>query len=123
MGFRAPGKSGASLDLIVRLFFGPDTYAGTPRSYWRCAFGLSVTGLGVTLAPGVLYALYVDPVGGALIALSGALKPLGYMFGWRRWNSILACSRNPTWTPNVYGEFFTGFSQWGAVASLAMGSL
>ena len=117
LGFDRPGHDRSTVDWLVTLFFGPDTNAGKPASYLRCIFGLSITGLGVTLGPGILYGLYVDPVAGYLLTAVGAFKPMGYMLGWALWNRGI--KPRPWLTPNIYGEFWTGFIMWGAVAWIA----
>lgn len=97
-----------TLDPIVRFFFGPIERGG----YWRAAFGLAVVGMAVTLVPGLLFAWYVSVPLGLLIVFSGALKPLGYMLGWK----LSDYSGKTTLTPNVYGEFLAGVFGWSALA-------
>lgn len=83
------------LDFIVRFFYGrdPRTTVVAPendplilvlmkdydleRLYMRCLFGLAVTGLAVTLAPGIILSLHA-PVPGVMLALSGVLKAPAY---------------------------------------------
>lgn len=105
-GARQPVANDEKLDVIVRFFFGVDRGG----NYWRCVFGLGVTGLAVTLLPGILFCLFVDPVAGIGIAFSGALKPLGYMLGWALQRRGLV--RRPT----VWGEVLAGVTGWGALA-------
>lgn len=97
-------------DFIIKPFFGPMLAAG--GQYWRCVAGLAVTGICVTLVSGVLYAVMVDPVRGVLIALSGGLKPLGYIFGTfiQKYTTKLQ--------ENVYGEFGRGLTGWGALSCI-----
>ena len=77
-GIRQPEENDEPLDFIVRLFFGKDD----GKMYWRSVAGMAVTGLSVTLLPGLCYGWMVNPTGGAIIAISGATKGMAYMIGW-----------------------------------------
>lgn len=98
------------LDFIIRPFFGAISPSG--GQYWRCVAGLAVTGLAVTVLPGLLYGFWADPLKGAVIAFSGALKPLGYMIG------AFLEKRGVIKHENVSGEFIRGFTGWGVLACL-----
>lgn len=104
-GERQPVAQDERLDCVVRFFFGAD-YGG---NYWRCVFGLVVTGLAVTLPAGILYGIVVNPWHGAVLAVSGASKSVAYMIPWavrRR----LGLSYSTWW-----GEFLTGAFGWGII--------
>lgn len=94
------------LDFIVRFFFGVDRGG----SYWRCVTGMAVTGLAVTIVPGILYAMIINPLSGTLIALSGASKAFAYMAGWFLYD------KNIVHRPTVLGEVLTGVFGWGLLA-------
>lgn len=100
----------ARLDPIVALFFGADTFQ---NNYWRCFFGLMVTGMAVTLCAGILYGALVSPLGGAIIAVSGAFKAVAYAAGWFTTDHL-----NPHAKPTLIGECLTGVFAWGAIACL-----
>lgn len=104
--FRQPYGNDEPLDCIVRFFFGFD-YGG---NYWRCVAGLAVTGMAVTLLPGLLYGLVVNPLMGAVIAISGMSKALAYMIGW------FLYEKNLIGRPTVIGEILTGAFGWGVLA-------
>lgn len=108
LGRAVPGWDGSApaVDSVVRFFFGPLTR----RTFWRDLFGLILTGLMVTVVPAILFAWYADFFSAALILFSGALKPLGYMLGWK------LADLGKTHNPNEYGEFLTGFFGWGILA-------
>lgn len=112
---RQPLKNAEKLDFIVTFFMGADVAPGFTPSYWRCAVGMAVTGLAETLIPGILISLVLSPLVGVLTALSGLLKPLGYMFGWRMFDDGYT---EPE--ANVYGEIFNGFKTWGLLAWLLL---
>ena len=102
------------LDFIVRFFFGVDRGG----AYWRCCFGMAVTGLAVTLVPGILYAATVNPLAGLILAFSGALKAVAYMIGWKSFDIV---KPEKMWLklllqPTVNGEILTGIFGWGAIA-------
>lgn len=96
------------VDFIIKPFFGPITAAGD--QYWRCVAGLAVTGAAATLVPGILYGIKINTLGGAVIAASGLLKPLGYIIG--RWLEILKV----TGSGNIPGEVLRGVTGWGILA-------
>ena len=99
------------LDFIVRFFFGEDT-----GQYWRKQFGLAVTGVAVTLAPGILYAVEVDALTGAFLAVSGASKTLAYMIGYYV-HDVVGYKK---FVPTAIGEFLTGVMGWGLLACLVV---
>lgn len=107
-GIRQPEENDEKLDFIVRLFFGKDDGG----MYWRSVAGMAVTGLAVTLLPGVCYGFMVNPLGGAVIAVSGASKGMAYMIGWAlsRKGLILHATE--------MGEHLTGAFGWGAMAAV-----
>lgn len=95
-----------ALDPIVSLFFGEHTKG----DYWRSFFGLIVTGLAVTLIPALIYGTTVSAAGGFMIALGGALKPIGYMIDWQLYK------RGIREASTLYGENLSGFFAWGCLA-------
>lgn len=98
------------VDFLIRPFFG--AISPTGGQYWRCVAGLSATGLACTILPGFLYASVVNPLTGAIIALSGLLKPVGYMLG------LFLREKGIYSQDNVVGEFTRGFIGWGVLACL-----
>lgn len=108
---RGNPKLDERLDFIVRLIAGAEVPVGQPTKYYRCAVGMAVTGLAETLLPGLLYAAAVDPLSGAIIAVSGAFKTVGYQVGWFLYDRGFQKLR-----PNIYGEFLNGFKAWGLLA-------
>ena len=100
---RQPLENDESIDCIIRFFFGIDRGG----NYWRCVAGLAITGLAVTVVPGIVYAIVVNPVTGTLIALSGASKALAYMAGFWAFN-------DPNRATTI-GEILTGVFGWGVI--------
>lgn len=96
------------VDFLIKPFFGP--ILATGGQYWRCVAGLAVTGMAATIVPGILYGLKINPLGGAVIAFSGLLKPAGYIVG--DWMEDL----NITHSGNVPGEIGRGVTGWGILA-------
>lgn len=96
------------LDFLIRPFFG--AISPTGGQYWRCVAGLAVTGMAVTIFPGILYAVIVNPLDGCLIAASGSLKPIGYILG------RYLQKRGFISSGNIVGEFLRGFTGWGVLA-------
>ncbi len=91
-----------TLDFIVQLFFGEDTY----NNYWRDAFGLAVTGLAVTLPASTALVAFNNYWQGAVLFLTGFSKPIAYMIGWHFFDHTEA------------GEYITGGLSWLSVALL-----
>lgn len=93
------------LDFLIRWYFG--AISPTGGQYWRDVAGLAVEGAAVTFLPGILYAVTVCPLAGALIALSGLSKAPAYMIElWlykHKWYNQQA----------VIGEFLRGLFGWG----------
>lgn len=103
------------IDPFVSLFFGKDpkltsTYKsgrvlpaiyayGETKAYWRNVFGMSITGLIVTLGLAINLLLHGHPFLGILAALAGAGKSIPYMLGW----SLFADAE-----PTVIGEWGRG---------------
>ncbi len=109
-------SSGERFDFIVRLFFGREPRTdnkfseyrdddwkyvpqeikdeiylrmqdyGLNKLYWRCVFGMFVTGTLVGLPAFVLSMAFAEPVG-FLFLLTGVVKSLSYMAGYRFWKS------------------------------------
>lgn len=97
------------LDPIIRLFFGEDRGG----AYWRCVAGLVLTGMAVTLIPGVIYGLQISPLCGSVIALSGASKGVAYQIGW-----FLRRKTTYVMFPTKIGEILTGVFGWGTLAAI-----
>jgi len=55
---------------------------GRIPEYWYDALLMSITGLAVSLVSGIVFAVNIDLLSGALLAVSGATKGLAYMLGW-----------------------------------------
>lgn len=87
------------LDFIVRIFFGRDPRTmfkgwsdkmiedeclkyGLTKLYWRGVFGMAVSGMAVSLFPGLAVMHAGFPLYGAILALSGALKGWAALIGW-----------------------------------------
>lgn|SRR3990167_1429929 len=104
---RQPFEQDEKIDPLLRFFFGRDEGG----QYWRCATGLALTGIVISLLPGIIYAVKIDALYGVLLAFSGALKAVAYIIGWFIHNNI-----NGKAKPTVIGEYLTGFFGWGAAA-------
>ncbi len=93
------------LDFIVRLFFGSDPRTdkalklkpkatikgamdryGMKKLYWRCVFGMFVTGSLVGI-PAFIIAVCFGQWFGGLFLLTGVVKSIAYMIGYRFWGS------------------------------------
>lgn len=87
-------------DPIVSLFFGPDIRT-TPdfdpqtthpkhekKLYWRCVFGMFVTGTIVGL-PAFAISMAFGQALGALFLLTGVVKALSYIIGWEVFKSTV----------------------------------
>ncbi len=93
---------------IVRFFFGLDKGG----QYWRDFFGLTLTGLAVTIVPGILYGLVINPLAGLLLALSGAFKSIAYAIGWKFKENYFGIE------PTAIGEILTGIMTYGVLSCL-----
>lgn len=98
-------SSGERLDFILRPIFGPDPRKkfhdmgwrddtmtpeqkaeiaqammkyGMEKLFYRCLSGMALTGLAISIAPGIAIAMYGHVISGILIGLSGASKALAY---------------------------------------------
>lgn len=100
-----------SIDPFVSLFFGPET----GQDYWRDKFGLLFTGLAVSVPCGVLFGLFVDPVIGCLIALSGGTKAISYMIAYWFYDNV-----SKRYRATDLGEILTGAFAWGSLGLLAL---
>lgn len=97
-----------TLDFIIKPFFGEDyRVTGQPPSplYWRCVAGLAVTGMAVTLAPGIAMAT-VNHFAGAGIMVSGALKAPAYMLA-----HAIGRDKGELGKTEL-GEYMTGAASW-----------
>lgn len=90
--------------IIIRL-------RGRIPEYWYDVLLLSLTGLAVTLVPGILVA-FVNPWGVA-IALSGILKGPSYMVGWKIYPKGKGWGIPHLNEATAIGEFLTGLTGWG----------
>jgi hypothetical protein len=91
-----------ALDGLVCPFFGPDWRTGFPPGhvftpdeqahykaavygplYWRCMFGMFVTGTLTGLPAALLAAWFGQPLAALLFGLTGAAKALAYAAGWQ----------------------------------------
>ena len=84
---------------------------GSRRLYWRCVFGLAVTGF-AAVSGFVLTVAWVDPVAAGIVAVGGLLKPVGYCIG------LAMARRGWVFTDrnfNVLGEFVAGALAYGAM--------
>lgn len=106
---RPPKKNDEKLDIFVKPFFGEDNGG----NYWRCVWGLAVTGLVMTLPIGIAYAIQENALIGLIFGVSGALKALAYMIGWELFNE-----KKTKFEPTVIGEFLTGVFSYGFVVLL-----
>lgn len=89
------------VDFIVKLFFGDDprtefetsaaarsTYMeiyGMTKLYWRCVFGMFVTGSLVGLPAAILAFSFGHIIPGILFASTGLAKALAYIIGYELW--------------------------------------
>lgn len=78
--------------------------------YWYKVLILAVTGMAVTLLPGILLALYQNVFWGVFLALSGVTKAPAYMIGWAIFpqgeDDFFVSEMNEA---TEIGEFLTGF--------------
>lgn len=72
--------------------------------FWYDSIGMAITGLVITLPAGIA-------LGSPILALSGALKSLAYIMGWKLFDASVATAR---------AEFLTGFFLWGSLAWLTL---
>jgi len=89
---------------------------GRIPEYWYDILLLSITGFAVTLVAGVCL-LFVNPLAGTVIALSGLTKGFAYMVGWFVYPN--GSSKNAYKELNEateIGEFLTGFFGYGILA-------
>lgn len=98
---RQPKENDEKLDFIVKFFFGEDNGG----NYWRCAFGLAVTGLIMTIPLGCMYS-FINPLYGIILGVSGVTKTIAYMIGWKIYDKLNI-------SPTAIGEFLTGVFGWG----------
>lgn len=78
------------------------------RGYWHDFAGLAVSGLLLTTPCGLAMLAY-GHWSGIAVALSGALKPVAYAYGWRLW-------REYSISAIAVGETLTGAMLWGSLA-------
>lgn len=90
--------------------------------YWYDFLGLVISGLVITLFPGLILSFF-DPIVGILVGLSGALKGVAYMIGWliqpdfdKRQKLKLKWGWFEITNATQWGEFFTGLFIWGFCA-------
>lgn len=110
-GPRQPPLLDEKLDGIVRFFMGPDRGYSVKRD----VVGMVVTGLALTLVPGLIHCFTESVVNGLLIILSGAAKGGVYYLGRYLHNNV---SREIE--INVVGEYGIGAIQYGLLAVLAV---
>ncbi len=84
---------------------------GKIPEYWYDFIGLIITGIAVTLIPGLAVAVHSSLLWGSVLILSGALKAPAYAIGWR----MDVFNKGPLDEPTAQGEFFTGFFGWGVL--------
>lgn len=109
-------------DFIVKWFFGEDPRVSLDESineerpikydklYWRCVFGMAVSGVTYALLIAVCaawFGLYTESL---ILFLSGTLKAPAYMLGW-----ALPSKINHFRKGTELGEFFTGYFLWGVL--------
>ena len=94
------------LDFLLKPFFGEDSGG----NYWRSVAGLALTGVAVTLLPGLVYGFLINGLSGCIIVLSGTLKGLAYMIGWDMHKKGYAEE------PTKIGEILTGAFAYGTLA-------
>lgn len=109
-GARTNPNDDERLDFIVRFFFGVDNGG----NYWRCFFGMVVTGMAVTLLPGIIACFALDPISGLVLAASGATKAVAYSIGHFVYRNLGIKKFYFT----VIGEFLTGFFAYGVMSCL-----
>lgn len=102
LGHSVKGRDPERLEFLIRFL------RGRISEYWYDVLLLTVTGLAVTLLPGVVI-LLLDPRAGVLIVLSGLLKAPAYMIGW-----LIYPKGKGRGIPHLngateIGEFLTGF--------------
>ena len=78
------------------------------HGYWHDFAGLVVSGILLTASCGLALVAY-GHWSGALVLVSGALKPVAYAFGWRMW-------REYSVSAIAVGETLAGALLWGSLA-------
>jgi phosphotransferase system glucose/maltose/N-acetylglucosamine-specific IIC component len=103
--YRQPEAQDERLDCIVRFFMGFDRGGNVKRDL----VGLLVTGLSVTLLPGIVLMLFGQVAAGLVVVLSGAGKPLAYWIGHKY--ALLTGKKYSS----LAGEVLTGTFGWGGL--------
>lgn len=91
---------------------------GETKLYWRCVFGLGVSGLAVGLLAGGTLIATGHTLAGLVLIVGASLKGFAYPIG--RWLDVNINSKNSEWDePTEWGEFLTGLFGWlGITAAL-----
>ena len=113
--WRVPVKEMEALDFIPRLIFGRDEVGPAqypvraPAARARDLFGLAVTGLAMTLAPGLLIMSTGNFWPGFLLGASGILKAAAYWIGWlindrfpRAWPGLKSGAEAGEWLTGAF---------------------
>lgn len=97
------------LDFIVCWFFG--SISPTGGQYWRNVAGLTVEGLADCIPTGALYAHFISPFGGLVVALAGLTRAPAYMIESGLRNKGLL----PASMSGVLGDILRGAFLYGAL--------
>jgi hypothetical protein len=98
-------------------------YRSKISAYWYDVIGMAVSGLAITVLPGLALSFYSLPLGLAVV-VSGALKAPAYMAGWKLHPNYydgklkLRLGKLTFENATEIGEFFTGFLIWGSLAAV-----
>ena len=93
-------------------FLLPGSISATGGQFWRDAAGLALTGVAMTIVPGILYGCFNDHLIGLVIALSGALKSVAYIL------ELLAFKCAIIKSQSVLGEILNGVFCWGVLIGI-----
>jgi hypothetical protein len=91
------------VDPVVDFFFGPDpnwTKDGVEGNKWRDFFGLTITGIGVSIGVGLALIFTGHSIAALAIISAAALKGVAYVIGY---------AVRPNNHPTEIGEYLTGF--------------
>lgn len=91
---------------------------GKIPEYWYDVLLMCVTGICVTLVAGIVVAV-VNPLAGAILALSGLMKGPAYMIGYAIYPTGIGKGIPHLNEASAIGEFLTGFFGYGILALVA----
>lgn len=105
ISLKMPMKEGSKPEVVEKLIL---WFIDKIPTYWYKVLVLVLTGLATTLLPGIALAITHLELGIA-VALSGILKGVAYMIGWKIYPNYSGKGWDQFDTATELGEFFTGF--------------